>query len=89
MSKQILQCDLHDYLEIACLYAIEVELSLQDGSRLVGTPITTRANSASGEFLEFRENQAEQQRSIPVLSMVSMRALSTNPHFDKIVFSAR
>ncbi|MEM8497595.1 MAG: Rho-binding antiterminator [Pseudomonadota bacterium] len=88
MDREILQCDLHDYLEIACLYAITVELDLKDGTQLTGTPVTTRANSHIGEFLELKDHQAEQICSIPVLSIVSMRALAANPHFDKVVFSA-
>ncbi len=87
MDRDILQCDLHDYLEIACLYGIAVQLSLKGGAQITGTPMTTRANSETGEFLDFRDHQEEDIRSVPVLSITSMQALTANPHFDKVVVS--
>ncbi|QBY04631.1 hypothetical protein E2K93_09610 [Thalassotalea sp. HSM 43] len=31
----MLSCDLHDYLEIICLYQTEVKLTLQDGNKII------------------------------------------------------
>lgn len=39
--SNILSCDLHDYLEIACLYQYQVTLVLTSGEEFMGTPKTT------------------------------------------------
>lgn len=56
MNADLLHCDLHDYLEIACIYGIDVELQLKNGKYYIGIPLTTRVKSAQHEILEFRPN---------------------------------
>ncbi|PAJ74709.1 hypothetical protein CJF42_09105 [Pseudoalteromonas sp. NBT06-2] len=87
MSNLILKCDLHDYLEIACIYKITVELTLKNGVHIVGTPITTGVNKESGEYLVVQIKHGVEDVSIPLLSLQSMRAISSNSHFDKIEFT--
>lgn len=47
-----LHCDLHDYLEIACLYGYMLDIELTDGQHLTARAITTRTSSTREEFLE-------------------------------------
>lgn len=86
MERVTLDCNLHDYIEIACLYKIEVILTLTDGNKLLGTPITTRSVKEVGEFLEFNEKVLNRCNTINLLSINSMKAISPNLHFDEVSF---
>lgn len=48
---QPLNCDLHDYLEIACLRGYRLDIELIDGGRLVAKALTTRTSTDKEEFL--------------------------------------
>ena len=87
MTKPILNCNLHDYLEIACLFKIEVELLLLDGSSYIGIASTTRCDNTE-EFLTFQSQENEKPIDIPILLLESMRAIRPNTHFDKVVLSS-
>lgn len=47
---QPLNCDLYDYLELACLHGYELSIELVDGRSLTARALTTRTTSAE-EFL--------------------------------------
>jgi Rho-binding antiterminator len=83
MSQNVLKCDLHDYLEIACLYKFEVEIILKDDTKISGIPITTKTSNKI-EYLEIKS--AIELITMPVLNLASMRACKQNPHFDLVEF---
>lgn len=85
MPPDILKCDLHDYLEIACMFKLNVELTLKDTSKVIGLPITTTIDSERNECLVVLLNK--QQKLIPTNLIHQMRALVANQHFDIIEFS--
>ena len=103
MKKQILSCDLHDYLEIACMYSMPITLTLKDGTEHIGVATTIKSNRTLGEYLVFSvakhigdmnnkektvaTNVQQDPLLIPVLSLYSMQAMQTNPHFEKVTFS--
>jgi Rho-binding antiterminator len=83
VSNNFLNCDLHDYLEIACLYKFEVELLLTDGTMILGVAITTKTIEKN-EYLEV--NSGGELITVPVLKLKSMRSCIENPHFGIIEF---
>jgi Rho-binding antiterminator len=84
MSQKFLKCDLHDYLEIACLYKFEVKITLKDGTKILGIPITTNTIHKI-EYLEI--NSDGELITVPVLNLSSMRACKKNPHFVLVEFT--
>jgi len=82
----ILDCNLHDHIEVACVYSIEVLLTLNNDETITGTPITTKIIKDEGEYLEFRTSIDKELLSISLMSLKSMQANNSNPHFDKINF---
>lgn len=91
MNQRVLKCDLHDYLEIACMYRISVEIETVDDQSLIGIPQTTKVGAERVEQLVFlattnESNSSDELLDIPVLSIATMTALTENPHFDKISF---
>ena len=87
MKQPILDCHLHDYLEIACLYEVEVNLVLKNGEACTGTPRTTMSRKGEGEFLIFHKKYEKEETAIPVLSIKTMEAISANVHFQTVNFS--
>lgn len=51
MVKPI-SCDLHDYLEIACIYHYELKVTLRNGTSLVGIARTTLTLPSKEEVLQ-------------------------------------
>ena len=76
-------CHLHDYIEIACLYRLEVELTLSDGQRLQGRALTTRTQNRE-EFLLLQTTEGES--SVALGRLKRMTALQPNTHFSAIDF---
>ena len=85
--KATMSCDLHDYLEIACMYKIQVSLLLTDGSYYRGTSITTTFNAEKEECLLFLSDSSETPVSIPLHLLEKMEAVTHNIHFNAVVFT--
>lgn len=81
-----ISCDLHDYLEIACMYKIQVHLTLSNGDHYSGIPVTTRINTEREECLRILSDSANKQIDIPLYLLGAMKAITPNTHFDTIVF---
>jgi len=78
-----IDCNLYDYLEIACLLAYEVELALSDGSSLRGVAMTTRT-SANAEFLVLKVSGND--LSVRLDLLVTLQVLSKPRQFDSVLF---
>ncbi len=83
MSGSIISCQVHDYIEIACMYGYRVSLELTNHDRIEGKPITTQSKNKQ-EFLLMEMADAKQE--IELDQIKSMQALTKNPHFDRIDF---
>ncbi|NLU17774.1 Rho-binding antiterminator [Serratia liquefaciens] len=51
-----IDCELHDYLEIACLYGYRLNVELVNGQCFQATALTTQTLENEGEFIYF-DNQ--------------------------------
>ncbi len=84
MTK-VISCDLHDYLEIACMYQYQVELLLVSGDVHVGVPKTTKTAKTKEEFLVFQTDNNE-TLDIDTSTLQSMTVLTKGAKFTKIDF---
>jgi Rho-binding antiterminator len=50
-TYQPINCDLHDHLEIACLYSWVLKIELDDGKVITAKSVTTLTRPGDGEFL--------------------------------------
>ena len=83
---RIIDCHIHDYIEIACLYGFQVNLEFVDQPSIQGRAKTTETSIDKREWLILEtEHQSEK---IDLSTIKSMRALTQNPHFDKIEFQS-
>lgn len=56
---QPLDCDLHDYLEIACLKGYQLNMVLTDGATFVAKALTTKTEANKEEFLVVETSSEE------------------------------
>lgn len=83
----MLKCDHHDYLEIACVYQLSIELTLDTGETLAGRALDMQFNSARQECIQLElQSQPDKPMLLPTAQLVEIKALTHNTHFDRIRF---
>ncbi|MEH6353115.1 Rho-binding antiterminator [Pseudomonas sp. 3JA] len=85
-TYQPLNCDLHDYLEIACLYGYTLDIELIDGQRLTARAITTRTASTREEFLDVETAEGRQEIRLDQLLAITPR--DHNARFGRVVLAS-
>ena len=83
MTK-IIDCHIHDYIEIACLYDFQVNLELVNKASIQGRAKTTETSADKREWFLLEIN--DQSEKVEFSTIKSMQAITPNPHFDKIEF---
>ena len=78
-----LHCDLHDYLEIACLCGYTLDIELTNGQRLTARAITTRTASTREEFLEVETTDGRLEIRLDQLLAVTPQ--DKNARFGRVV----
>jgi Rho-binding antiterminator len=76
-------CELHDYLEIACLYGYRVKLTLKDRKTIEGLAINMITTDERREFLLI-ENKGIHEIDLNQLSQ--MKVLTPNAKFSDVTF---
>ncbi|MBV4487955.1 Rho-binding antiterminator [Pseudomonas sp. SWRI153] len=82
---QPLNCDLYDYLEIACMRGYQLDIELIDGQRLAAKAITIRTTSDKEEFMEIE--QAGEQSEIRLDQLLAITPQAADAEFGRIVFN--
>ncbi|MCP1651093.1 Rho-binding antiterminator [Pseudomonas nitroreducens] len=84
---QPLHCDLHDYLEIACLYRYWLRIELRDGLAFDAQAFTTQTRRNAGgvleEFLEVRGDGASRELRLDRLRAIT--PLSAQALFGRVM----
>jgi Rho-binding antiterminator len=84
-TYQPLNCDLHDYLEIACLYGYTLAIELSDGQRLTARAITTRTAHTREEFLEVETTDGRHE--IRLDQLLAITPLDNNARFGRVLLT--
>lgn len=80
----MLKCDLHDYIEIVCLYHYPLKLTLSSGAVLAGTALTTRYNDQRQECLVIKQNDNDEL--VLLEDIVLLEVTVANPHLQQVRF---
>jgi Rho-binding antiterminator len=84
MTRQI-ACELHDYIEIACMYRYQVQLILKDQSTVTGKAKDIVTDTEKRELLLLETNSGPQQ--IELASLDKLQVLTPNARFHEVIFS--
>lgn len=80
----MISCAVHDYVEIACMYRFTVKLTLKNGQTIEGKAVQTVINESKEECVVLDIETGNKE--IVLEQLVSMEAVTKNPHFEKIDF---
>ncbi len=84
MTRQI-SCDLHDYVEVACMYGYQVRLILKNQSTMEGKAKDIVTDAEKHEFLLLETASGPQQ--IELITLDKLQVLTANARFSEVVFS--
>ncbi|HGY3717444.1 TPA: Rho-binding antiterminator [Citrobacter gillenii] len=79
-------CDLHDYLEIACLYRYMLRIELTDGTVFDARAVTTRTTIEKEEYLVVERQASSQNIRLDYLSAIT--ALTAGAKFSTVLFAS-
>ncbi len=85
-EQQVLRCDLHDYIEVACLFNYQILITLSNGDIAEGYAQTTSWSLDRQEVLLIEEADAVEQREIPLLEIATIKVLTKGAQFELIRF---
>ena len=81
-----ISCDLHDYVEIACLFSYELRLTLRDGGNVVGNAKDTRTSSDRVEYLILDTDS--DRIEIAMREIAHIAVLTPGARFNEVSFSS-
>ena len=84
MSQCTISCELHDFLEIACLYGYRVKLTLKDRQIIEGKALDVLTTAEKQEYLII-DNGLEHQ-NIESNQLSKMQVLTPNAKFTEVTF---
>jgi Rho-binding antiterminator len=82
MSECRIACDLHDYIEIACLYGYQVRLTLKD-KRIVEGRALNIVTEEKREFLLLDQNSIGK---IALDQLAKLQVLTPQARFTEVIF---
>ncbi|MGR9052738.1 MAG: Rho-binding antiterminator [Gammaproteobacteria bacterium] len=82
MTPCNIACDLHDYIEIACLYRYRVQLHMDDGDIVEGLA----GDIATRDKREYLLLDNDREIGVELANIAKMQVLTPNAKFDTINF---
>lgn len=84
MTNELISCELHDYIEVVCMYRYQIRLTLKDGATVEGKARDVITSPDKKEFLLLEMGVGPQQ--IELTTLRKLEVLSPNPQFREVVF---
>ena len=83
----MISCHQYDFIEIACMHHLSIELILKNGDVVFGVATDTKRNANRDECIVVNVNSELQ---LIVLNTISvLKALTHNPYFDNVNFDVK
>jgi len=76
---QYISCQIHDYIEIACMYGYQVKLKLRNGQVIEGKAMDTHTSPDKREYLVIDNEKIE------LIQITKMTILTPNAKFNEII----
>ncbi|MXS80967.1 transcriptional antiterminator, Rof [Nitrosomonas eutropha] len=82
---QHISCNLHDYIEVACMYGYQVRLILKDQSTAEGKAKDILTDTETREFLLLETEIGSRQ--VELIFLDKLQVLTPDARFTEVVFS--
>lgn len=79
-----IDCNLHDHIEVACLYRYDLEIRLRDGACVAGRAGTTRTGSDKTEYLVL--DSGGKQFDVPMHEIAVIDVMTRGARFASLQF---
>lgn len=83
-TYQPIQCQLYDYVEIACLHGLNLDLELTSNKTITGKALTTRIKDKQ-EFIVIETKDGDHE--IRLDTVKSITALNKNAEFSTVIIN--
>ncbi len=83
MHQDAISCDLHDHIEVVCMYGYQVRLELKDQQIFEGKAIDIITSPEKCEYLLIKN---EQEQQIKLAQLAKLQVLTPNARFKEINF---
>ncbi|MDH5552691.1 MAG: Rho-binding antiterminator [Nitrosomonas sp.] len=83
MSQQNIACELHDFIEVACMYGYQVQLTLKDGQVIEGKAVDITTSKEKREYLIINHDQEQQ---VELTQLTKLVVLTPNAQFKEVNF---
>jgi len=81
----MMSCGDYDQIELVCIYAYPIKLSLNSGLVVEGIGLDIIRNNTGEESLRLKQDRDE--RLVVLASIATLEICVENPHFEKISFT--
>lgn len=83
MEQNIIACELHDFVEVACMYGYQLRLILKNNQEIEGKAIDIVQSDDKREFLVI-DNGSRQQ--VDLVELSKMQVLTPSAKFTEVIF---
>lgn len=83
MSQENISCELHDFIEVACMYGYQVQLALKDDQVIEGKAVDITTSKDKHEYLIIKN---EQEQQVELTQLAKLTVLTPNAQFKEIIF---
>lgn len=84
MHQNVISCDLHDHIEVVCMYGYQVKLELKNQQIIEGKAIDIITSPEKGEYLLIRN---EKEQKIELTQLAKLQVLTPNAQFKEVNFT--
>ena len=84
---QPLNCDLYDYLEIACMHSYRLQVELVDGPGFMARALDTRTAASKEEFLVLQTDEGRQE--VRLDRLLAITPLEPGARFGRVELAGR
>ncbi len=83
MSQDTISCELHDYVEVVCMYGYQLKLTLKDGRIVEGKAVDIMSSPEKREYLMINNGT---QQQVDLTELAKMEVLTPNTRFNQVIF---
>ncbi|MCB1976685.1 MAG: Rho-binding antiterminator [Nitrosomonas sp.] len=83
MEKDVISCELHDFVEVACMYKYQLKLTLKNGEVIEGKAIDILSINQQERLVV---DDSGEKKQVDLMVLAKMQVLTPNAKFSEVVF---
>ncbi|MBV6448034.1 Rho-binding antiterminator [Nitrosomonas sp.] len=83
MTQDAISCDLHDFVEVACMYGYRLRLTLKNNQIIEGKAIDIVNSPEKQECLVI---DGDSRQQVELTRLAKMEVLTPNAKFSEVIF---